>query len=601
MPINIAEIPDLLKAKQGRETVQKALRHEQRIRLHAEVQIEQVDVEGANTFLEWVRGLIPEDKYLIFLSLFQFPAFTNELTGEIFNQLYRVFSGRNRAFNYQFRDNRLRDDWEWYRQEVLQEPEIWQGTGWKTMQTAINSLIIVDLPESPSPGYPQPYFYFLPIEAIQAYAMKDDNQIEWIAFQQDGDRIAFFDDQKRVIYQVSEKGEYDLIAMRPHKAGRCPARFFWSDELGGIEPQVKMSPISKQLSKLDWILFFEISKHHLDLYAAYPIYSGYQQDCDYSDPRIGAYCESGYLKGPEGYLFQGTHVARCPICSNKNLAGVGSYIEVPQPTEAGIDMRKPVDITGIDRDSLDYNVDETNRLKMDIFNNAVGRGTEKIGEAINEMQVMSGFETKTSVLLNLKKNYESAQLWVTETVCQERYGSAFIAASINYGSEFYVYTVKDLYEKYSQAKKDGASDIVLDSIQDKIIEIENMHNPVEMQRVYILKHLEPYRHLTKIEVTDLWEKGILTNLAEILLKIDFSSSIQRFERENTNIIEFGVEMEFDKKIETIKKTLLTYGNTKEVKRPGAQIPGGNPGAINAPGTINIPGEADSGKENFMAG
>ncbi len=553
MPRNLQE---LITQSKSRQKIQKATRHEHRLRLHTEVCIDRHDAQGATIFLDWVRTLIPEDKFQIFLSLFQFPAFTNELVGEIYNQLYRVFSGRNPAFNYQFRNLKLRDDWEWYREEMLDEGNIWRGDGWQTMKDNINSIIIVDQPKERQGGLAEPYFYFLPIDEVVAYH-SDNGNIEWIIFEQDNDHVAYFDGQVREIYSISEKGEYAFVEGYPHMLNKCPARFFWTDTMTSKQPDIKQSPISKQLSKLDWLLFFEISKHHLDLYAPYPIYSAYQQDCDYSDPQTGSRCDGGFLRDEAGYVFTGRLVAKCPVCATNRLAGVGAFIEVPQPTEQ-IDMRKPVDITSIDRQSLDYNVEEVNRLKMDIFNNSVGRGTENIGEAINEMQVMSGFETKTSVLLNLKQNFEKAQQWTTDMICRERYGGAYLSASINLGTEFYVYTLKDLFAKYEEAKKTGASDSILDSIQDKIIEVENINNPTEMQRVVVLKHLEPFKHLTKHQVVELYGKKIITNLQDVILKVNFSSLIQRFERENTNVIEFASELEFDQKINIIKQNLLNY-------------------------------------------
>lgn len=560
MPRSVQEITELLLQGNAKLHLREAINHENRLNLHNEISLKLASVKGATQFLDWVRELLSQEKYNIFLHLFQFPAFTNELTGDIFNQLYRVFSGRNKAFNYQFTDMKIRDDWEWYRQEKLEEPEVWENKAWETMRLAINSVMVVDMHREKR-GMPEPYFYFMGVESIVDYKMIDKKQFEWIAFEQGENHIAFFDIEQMTLLQKSGQG-YTEEHSSLHGLGYCPARFFWTDNLGRGKYQVKQSPVSKLLSKLDWLLFFEISKHHLDLYAPYPIYWSYSQDCDFTDPQTGAYCDDGYLRTLEGYHFTGAKVTRCPICASNSIAGVGSMISVPKP-DADTDMRDPVGIKTVDRSSLDYNVEEVQRLKVEIFEGAVGRGMENTKEAVNEMQVSSGFETKTSILTGLKRNFEQAQLWVTETVCKLRYGGAFLSASINYGTEFYVYTLKDLYEKYSEAKKSGASDIVLDTILDKIIEIENINNPVEMQRVYILKHIEPFRHLTKEAVVGYYKDGIITDENMVKLKLNFSSLIQRFERENTNIIEFGIEMEFNKKIDLIQKTLISYDTKKE--------------------------------------
>ena len=560
MPRSIANITELISSQGARESVKRAANHESRLRLHSEVNLDSQATAGVNQFLLWVKGLLPDEKFNMFLHLFQYPAFTNELVGDIYNQLYRVFSGRNKAFNYQFSDNKLRDDWEWYRQDVLGEPEVWENKAWETMKLAINSVMIVDMHREKK-GMAEPYFYFLDIASVIAYEIKSNQTFDWIAFNQGEDYIAFFDTEQTALLKKAKKG-YTLEHTSLHGLGYCPARYFWSDNLGDGKYHVKQSPISKMLSKLDWLLFFEISKHHLDLYAAYPIYWAYSPDCDYTDPATGAHCDDGYLRTTEGYHFTAGRITRCPICAGNSLSGPGSVISVPKP-DADTDMRDPVGITTIDRQSLDYNVEETQRLKVEIFEGSVGRGMENTKEAVNEMQVSSGFETKTSILVGLKRNFEQAQLWITETICKLRYGGAFLSASINYGTEFYVYTLKDLYDKYGEAKKSGASDIVLDSILDKIIEIENINNPVEMQRVYILKHIEPFRHLTKEEVVKYHKEGLIQDTDMVRLKLNFSSLIQKFERENTNIIEFGVEMEFNKKINLIQQTLISYDTKTE--------------------------------------
>jgi hypothetical protein len=75
-----------------------------------------------------------------------------------------------------------------------------------------------------------------------------------------------------------------------------------------------------------------------------------------------------------------------------------------------------------------------------------------------------------------------------------------------------------------------------------------------LNRVNILLNLEPYRHLTTKEAQSL---GVFDD-KELILKANFSSLIQRFERENTLITDFGSGINFNEKINRIKNTLLSY-------------------------------------------
>ena len=539
---------------------------QRRLRFHTETNLAISDInQPATIFLDWVSHLLPKDKFNIFLQLFRFPLATPAVVEDVYRELERVFYSRNASSSYQFTDSELAEDWARYRKSKLNEPEVWKTIGWKKMQVSPNSILVVDLPQVQASTWPEPYFYWLEIDAVIDYKVleSDKNQFEWLIFKQPENRIAVFDDMSIRVYQLNDKLEIQsLISEAQHNLGYCPARFFWSEQLNEKNKDLKKNPITKELSRLDWYLFFAISKQHLDLYAPYPIYSAYEADCDFENNETGDYCDGGFLRNAKGeykILNDGT-VERCPCCSEKRIAGPGSFLEIPIPsqTEGIADMRNPIQITTIDRESLDYNVDECERLKDEIVISVVGTGgTVSEKEAINETQVTANFESKTSVLNALKTNFEQAQKFVEDTVCKLRYGDAFISSSINWGTEFYVFTVTELYAKYKQAKDNGASDSELDAIAQQILEVEYRNNPLVLQRMLILKQLEPYPHKTLNEVIQLYDKSLL-NVDLVKLKINFTSLIDRFERENINIIEFASNRPMREKIDIITKKLLEY-------------------------------------------
>jgi len=231
---------------------------------------------------------------------------------------------------------------------------------------------------------------------------------------------------------------------------------------------------------------------------------------------------------------------------------------VPVPSNGDPDLRNPVQITTIDKNSLDYNVEEVNRMKTEILHSVLGTGGEvQTKQSINEMQVSANFESKASVLNNLKANLEAAQKFVDDTCCLLRYGENYLGSHISFGTEFYIYSVEDLYNKYKMAKENGGSEAELDSIGNQIIETEYRNNPYQMQRMLILRHLEPYRHYTLDELIKLSEKQLL-NTDLLKTKINFSTFVDRFERENTNIVEFGSQLEFDSKIKIILQKFQDY-------------------------------------------
>lgn len=566
MGLELNQIKQILQKPSKRQVIQKAVNMQRRLRFHTETNIAVSDINQPTTiFLDWVKHLLPKDKFNIFLQLFKFPLPTPAVVEDVYRELERVFYSRNSSSSYQFTESELAEDWALYRKSNLNEPEIWKTMGWKRMQVSPNSILVIDLPQVQTTSRPEPYFYWLEIDAVVDYQLseQDENLFEWLIFNQLEHRIAVFDDTSIRVYQLNEKNEIQsLVSEAQHDLGYCPARFFWSTQLNEKNKDLKKNPITKELSNLDWYLFFVLSKQHLDLYAPYPIYSAYEADCNFENNETGDYCDGGFLRNAKGeykILNDGT-VEKCPCCSEKRIAGPGSFLEVPIPnqTEGVADMRNPVQITTIDKNSLDYNVNECARLKNEIVISVVGSGgTVSEKEAINETQVTANFESKTSVLNALKTNFELAQKFVEDTVCKLRYGNAFISSSVSWGTEFYVFTVAELYSKYKQAKENGASNSELDAISQQILEVEYRNNPLVLQRMLILKQLEPYPHKTLDEVLKLYEKKLIDeNLVK--LKINFSTLVEKFERENINIIEFASNKPMREKIDIINKKLLEY-------------------------------------------
>ena len=566
MALELNQIKQILQKPSKRQVIQKAVNMQRRLRFHTETNIAVSDINQPTTiFLQWVKTLLPKDKFNIFLQLFKFPLPTPAVVEDVYRELERVFYSRNSSSSYQFTDSELAEDWANYKKDSLNEPEVWKTTGWKRMQVSPNSILVVDLPQIQKSSRPEPYFYWLEIDAVIDYQLSkfDDNAFEWLIFNQPNHQIAVFDDAYIRVYQLNEKNEIQsLVSEASHDLGYCPARFFWSTQLNEKNKDLKKNPITKELSNLDWYLFFALSKQHLDLYAPYPIYSAYEADCNFENSETGDYCDGGFLRNAKGeykILNDGT-VERCPCCSEKRIAGPGSFLEVPVPnqSEGVADMRNPVQITTIDKDSLDYNVSECARLKNEIVISVVGSGgTVSEKEAINETQVTANFESKTSVLNALKTNFELAQKFIEDTICKLRYGDAFISSSISWGTEFYVFTVTELYSKYKQAKENGASNSELDAISQQILEVEYRNNPLVLQRMLILKQLEPYPHKTLDEVIKLFEKGLLDEKL-VKLKINFNTLVDRFERENINIIEFASKKPLRDKINIITNKLLEY-------------------------------------------
>lgn len=569
MPYTSEEIRKKVAESKKSATLNRMKLHQARIKFHAVKQVTGFTYPLSSVpltqFMAMAENILPHDKFILFKTLFRFPVKTNEITQTIFDKLSRIFDGRNPVFNYQFLTSEYRDDWEYYRAKKLNEPNIWKTKGWEFFKTEINSVLIVDIAREQTTDLPEPYFYWLPVESIITYdANPDTGVMDYIVFRQD-DKIIVLDDGSYRVW-VDYKHTGTLIGEpefeAKHDIGYCPARFFWDVPLALYDPDVKASPLSTELESLDWFEFFHISKRTLDLMGAYPILSGYEQDCDFSNAENGDYCDGGFLKDKQGhYKFDyAGMLMRCPKCGNKRIIGAGSFIEVPVPdaNENQPDLRNPVQMLQVDRNSLDYNVDEEKRLRSAIITSVVGQ--EEIitdREAFNEQQVKANFESVTTVLNRTKIPFEDAWKWVDETICKIRYGRYFISATIDLGTEFYIYTIEELRERYKTAKESGAPETQLDAMLTDIMETEYRNDPIRLRRMKILADLEPFRHMTRDEVIKMKESSLISP-EDTLIKLNFPSLISRFERENMNVMNFGENISYEEKIKTISDRLREY-------------------------------------------
>lgn len=581
MVLDLAKIRSEIQSPSKKKEIRAAIAQQDRIKFHADTNLEAISGEALTKFKTFVKSLLPDDKFALTMNLLKFPVQTNEVCESIWVRLSKIFDGRNPAFDYEFKTTQERDDWEWYRQVKLHEPSVWSDKAWEYFKTEINCVLVVDMPSEvdPSDRYPQPYFYFVPIDSVISYSVnRRTNLMDWIIYRVGDNRVIAIDSESYWVFEwdntaapnigprsVPRGGKLGaLLAQNPHGLGFCPSRFFWDEPLSLSNPDIKKSPLSKELADLDWYLFYSLGKKHLDTYAGYPIYSAYEEECDYSD-KDGNTCHHGFLAGPDGNILTDAinNPVKCPICSQKKqIAGAGTFVSVPIPEPGEVDLRRPIDITTIDVKSLQYNVDEKERLRKHIISSCVGVDNTILNEvSLADKQVDASFESQDVVLNRVKKGFESAQMFVDTTCCILRYRDAFISASVNYGTEFYTLTAEVLQSRYNKAREGGASDYELDALKRQLIETTYRHNPTQLQRMIILGDLEPFPHLSKEEVFTRYKEGIVSK--ELLtLKDNFSGFIRRFERTHGNILEFGALMPYDKKIDTIYKTLLSYAEAE---------------------------------------
>ena len=113
--------------------------------------------------------------------------------------------------------------------------------------------------------------------------------------------------------------------------------------------------------------------------------------------------------------------------------------------------------------------------------------------------------------------------------------------------------------EYAQAKTSGEPDEEIDQIYRQILATKYKGNDERIERAWILYNLNPEPHKTVEQSRKLVEFGAMDQ-TDFVIKSRFNNFIARFEREQTNVLDFGRELDFDTKINTIYDTLKTYIN-----------------------------------------
>lgn len=556
----------LLEEKRKRrvkQLLQEAEKHQARLRLHGQTQLSKNDNENSayKELLDWVETLLPADKYKRFTEVLRAPFSSLEITDYIFKELYRIFEGANPFFSYEFTDQQLSNDFEEYLDNVIKDKYFFKTEGWEQFKTCINSILIVDLPAEQTTAEPQPYYYFIQIDDVIDILFNDDDKIKSIEFKMSKHKVAVYDDEYYRVYEVKDDEKVSLLIEEPHELGYCPAMFFWDKDLKKENCIIKKSPITDALGKLDKYLVGDTFKEYADMYNSFPIIAAAEQICTFQD------CDNGFIKkvistqeSINGPLIENFVYEKCPACGDKHDIGPGSFYEVTIPQNQGDpEIKTPVQFVTPDVTSLQYYNDKLKGYREDIEKLSLGSDQEMAtNQAMNEEQVFGSFESRKNILIGIKESFEKIHKWANSTVARLRYGAnRFIDARVFYGDEFFLKTLNQLMFEYEQAKKNGIPDDEVNTIYWQIIQTKYKGNPNKIQRSWILLNLNPMPHKDIVQSRLMVDQGAMSQV-DFVIKARFDTFIMRFEREQTSILNFGSNLNFDSKIENMRKILVSY-------------------------------------------
>lgn len=556
MPLSNAEIHQLVKTRPRKDQLEKAKRHESRLKFHTETILQKTDLgQPYSEFKEWIGQerprLLSKGKVDRIDQLIRTPLPTVEISESIFSRLHRVFSSQDAFLNYEFTNPDLLADWEEYRNDSF-----WETKGFQAMQSSINSVWVVDLPTVQSDEYPQPINKLVDISNVIDIYVDDDNNCHWVIFR-DGEYLYAYDSEFIRVYLYDEDLSGDPIFELEHGLGLTPARMMWNENLNGssmtgVKDFInKESPITKELSDLDWLLFHMASKRYLDIANAYPMLVSYELGGDYRDDSITDNKQERQV--PEG----------------DSAIGPGTHFKVDIPEEGQPDlMTNPAKYINPPDASLRWHVEEEVRLIHKIFKSIVGTDQENRNDAAkNEMQIESAFESQTSVLMRVKKNFEIIHRFADSVICRLRYGKDFKGCTIDYGTRFFLKSEEDLIEDYKGAKEAGAGEVLLEDINSSILDTRFRDDHASRTRADMINDLDPLPNKTVKEAIEILNAGGI-NKINFVIKINLLNFVKRFERENLPLDKFGDTRDYSYRINIIYEQFKLYANESGLQSEG---------------------------------
>lgn len=564
MNLSETQIKQLIEKPKHRRELEASKLHNQRLAFHSDIVLRIEDASDYySKFIYWVGQLLPKDKTERIKQLLTFPLCTNELMKDIFMGLERVWYAKDFFERYTFASEEYEQSFEAYRKRIKCE-HMWKVEGWSSLKTCIDSVVIVDLPETQSSNRPEPYFYFISPEEIIDLEVDEKNDMQYIIFEHDNaegvDELIVYDDTYMRKYAYKDKKIGAQIAEVEHGLGYCPARMFWSDKLQDENYINKRSPITDSLGDLDWLLFFKTSKKYLDLHAPYPIYITYDIVSD--EKTEGNDQKKTWYEGQEA---TDTH-------KGKGFMGPGSFSTVPPPRPGdNVDMMSnPIQVVSAETEACQYSSDEVERLENDIYESCVGSNGTVLGkEAVNEKQVESNLLSAQDVLVNLSRNLAEIMLWTHETLARLQYGVFFIGGVVSFGEDFFLEKESDLMDQYADAKQKGINPIMLDALDERLLDIRYKNHPRLRERASIFKDLDPLPGMTVAEAADLIGKGV--SVADLTIKASLLKFVKMFELDYGDIVDYQAN-NYAKKINEILTKFREYVNENNAWQPQPGLP-----------------------------
>lgn len=555
---------DRIKSPKNRDRINFGIENEKRIRLHT------VGTQDFSTsYDEWlikIKKLLPSDKFNIFEQLIGNPVPTLDLTESIFDELAKIFEASNRSIHQSYSGEDSRQKTNKFN-AYFDHEHFFKSEVYDMLKVAPNSVLVVDTKlETDKDGLAQPTVYFVHLESIIDLDVNRDGSTNYILFKVDKNTIVGIDKESYYVFDKDSvlKSGYPSPHNLTDELGRpyCPAFLMYPDFLNVTDNVMVNSPLTKSLGNLDWLLFWAVSKRYLDLYAPFPIYVSYEQDCSFVLP-TGESCDNGFISVMD--LESSTKTIPCPHCSKTKIHGAGSEITVPAPqSKEDPNLIDAIKVIPAEEKSITYVTSEKQRLEQEIFYSVLGKTSspiENFSQSTTQLDLST--ESRKAVLIHIKSIFEKVHKKVLYTMNKIMFQDSFIGCSVNYGDNYFLTTQEQEAERYKKLKDTGAPESMLHASLEAIITTTYRTSPhiALLQQLYL--EVEPYQTMSNEDVMKLSAQRMISRKAAIA-KIHFTDFIEMYESEHEVLVTMVQAGVGQKQVlaQQIKKQLMDFADIK---------------------------------------
>lgn len=534
---------------------------DQRHRLHAEAA---TDAGQASPYWPKLRDgyfretIASPSVFQLFVRQIVWPLVSVELVDDISDSSAAVHYAQDRFIGVELRDEKLQADFEQYLEKIDLNGFITRDCH-NQLFSGPSALVVVDLPETQTTPFPEPYIYVLPTSQIDKAEASENGLMKWVLLKPDeAKRVALFDSTDYGVFQKNAAGEWVPVVSEPHGLEYTPAFKMWADT-GLNNPLLSNSILSPILGLLDRYVLWDGAREVNDLGAGFQMFWHFEEERKSCGLIVdGSECQNGSI-----YYVSGESSKRidCPRCGGKKVSwGPGRRIPIPAPqNKSEADWRDPAGYISPKVEALKYVAEKVTGLKAAIKSTATGQqvGPEN-KQALNEDQIFSILEASRRVGQYLATNYEILHRRAIDTIGRLRYGDAYIGCSVNYGRRFSVLTGDQLMLLYESAKKIGAV-WLLEEIDGMLQDYYSRGDASRKLRFKLLTDLNPYKFMSP---ADLVNAEINTSdPVGYRLSVKLMRYVRQFESENKVPIErFGILIDYSDRVTTIFETLTEYVN-----------------------------------------